>query len=224
MKYQSLQSLSIALILFSLGQIAFGQDLVPPFDNATLTELATQSSTPVEGREEREQRREDRQNRRKPIDPLPDDPIPDQNEGEGESVSPANPDNPDADLTIEPIEGREERERRRRERERKQREKEEREREQEEYDRAHPKPQKLGFVGWIWSWTFGPILSVLFWPFSWIASLIKWGGIFMLITMLVLLLAFGILCGLTCGYTSVWIVARVADFYDWLRRPKDQSP
>lgn len=278
-----IQSLSIALILFSLGQIALGQGevesfpivedhgywidsdgVIPmlskdeanelnaaiavgddakieaikkrhrerhekedyellPYSEEEFTELkaamssgdqkAVEALTRRHDERERNHRRDRDRDRRKPIDPLPDNPIPDQNEGEGESVSPA-------DLTIDPVEGREERERRRREREQKQREKEEREREQEEYDRLHPKPPKLGLLGWIWSWTLGPILSAIFWPLGWIFTLIQWGGILALLTIALCMLAFGVLCGSVCMQLIRWMWNRTAEIIASFKRPK----
>jgi len=272
-----LQSLSIALILFSLGQIALGQgEPTPdardqgywsdpkaaplsfskaewdevnaaiaagddakveavfkqhgnedaellPYSEAEFEELkaamsagdqkAVEAITRRHDERERNHRRDRNRDRRKPVEPLPDNPIPDQNEGEGESVSPAEP-------SVGPVEGREERERRRREREQKQREKEEREREQEEYDRLHPKPQKLGLLGWIWSWTLGPILSAIFWPLGWIFTLIQWGGILALLTIALCMLAFGILCGSVCMQLIRWMWNRTAEIIASFKKPK----
>lgn len=230
MKYQSIQSLSIALILFSLGQIAFGQGestpaaepqaigvaedpVLLPYSEEEFTELKAAMSSgdqkAVEAitRRHDERERNHRRDRRKPVEPLPDDPIPDQNEGEGESVSPANPVDPNADPTIEPIEGREERERRRRERE-------ERKREQEEYERANPKPQRQG----LFSWLFWGTIELFLWPFTWIFTLIKWGGIFVLLTVIVCVVALGILCGSMCMRVIRWTLDRL------ISKPEDPSP
>lgn len=270
-----LQSLSIALILFSLGQIAFGQgESTPPADPQAIgvtedpvllpyseeefTELKAAMSSgdqkAVEAitRRHDERERNHRRDRRKPVEPLPDNPIPDQNEGEGESVSPAETEMTDEEFnalgdklnrdfretgkfseedTVRWAAEELRRDKRRRERLEKQREKEaqkekerkekeQRQREQEEYDRLHPKPQKPGLLGWIWSWTLGPILSVLFWPFAWIFTLIKWGGILALLTIALCMLAFGILCGSVSVQVIRWMWNRTAEIIASFKKPK----
>jgi len=242
-----LQSLSIALILFSLGKIALGQGeptpptepqaigvtedpVLLPYSEEEFTELkaamssgdqkAVEAITRRHDERERNHRRDRNRDRRKPVEPLPDNPIPDQNEGEGESISPADP-------AVDPVEGREERERRKREREaeaeRKRKEKEQKQREQEEYDRAHPKPPKLGFLGWIWSWTLGPILSAIFWPLGWIFTLIQWGGILALLTIGLCMLAFGVLCGSVCMQLIRWMWNRTAEIIASLKKPEQPN-
>lgn len=183
-----LHSLSIALILFSIGQImiestfaqsVLTQNQVAP-DEIQQIDAEPVGAETIESREKREERKRNREDRRHPDN--------DVDLGENIVPPPVNPDvlipvDPEEQATIEPVEGREERERRRRERE-------ERQREQEEYERTHPKPDRgggglFGFVGWI----FWAVFGVFLWPFSLILNLVKWGGILML-----LFVAFTVFC------------------------------
>lgn len=191
--------MSLGIVAALLAMSVLSQDIGP----------SVEEPQPVEGR-----RRDREKNHRHDVEPLP---MPDHQPGEGESVV-----IPDLDFVTpeeleadrQAIEGREERERRRRERE-------ERQREQDEYDRLHPKPEKQR--AGVFSWLFGGIgwlvwgaVSWFLWPFAWIFTLIKWGGIVAMLTLTVAFVLFAVLCGYLCGTA----IGRV---WNWLspRRSKD---